>query len=301
MEFLILSDLHLETPSTRPTYFEFTIPPSCPYLVLLGDIGLASDSRLFEFLSQQLKQFEIVFFLMGNHEAHDTSYTTAKSLFHSFSQSISHRRRSDLSLGCFISLDQTRFDISHNITILGCTLFSAISPEQAQSVQLFVSDFERVEDWTVEDHNAAHASDLAWLNKQVLHISKSAPHRKIIIFTHHSPTTTPEANHPRHLKDASGVRSAFMTDLSAEPCWTASAVKLWAFGHTHFNCDFVDGRTGKRVLTNQKGYARSDTEGFDVEKVVVGDQKGTALSGETGTEEKHQMSSRSKRNNCVVS
>ncbi|KAF1812884.1 hypothetical protein P152DRAFT_507208 [Eremomyces bilateralis CBS 781.70] len=227
-----LSDLHLETPSTRPTYFEFTIPPSCPYLALLGDIGLASDIGLFEFLSQQLKQFEIIFFVIGNHEAYDTSYTTAKSAFHSFSQSISRRRRSDPSLGCFIFLDQRRFDISHNVTILGCTLFSAISPEQAQSVQLFVSDFEWVEDWTVEDHKAAHASELAWLNEQFLHISKSEPHKEIIIFTHYSPTTSPEANDPRHLKDASGVRSAFMTDLSAEPCWTAPAVKLWAFGHT---------------------------------------------------------------------
>ena len=86
VQFLILSDLHLETPSTRPTYFEFTIPPSCPYLALLRDIGLASDSRLFEFLSQQLKQFEIIFFLMGNHEAYDTSYTAAKSALQSFSQ-----------------------------------------------------------------------------------------------------------------------------------------------------------------------------------------------------------------------
>jgi uncharacterized protein (DUF779 family) len=59
-----------------------------------------------------------------------------------------------------------------------------------------------------------------------------------------------------------------MNDLSAQPCWITPAVKLWAFGHTHFNCDFVDGRSGKRVLTNQRGYARSQSEGFDVEKVV---------------------------------
>lgn len=301
MELLIISDLHLETPSARPTYIEFTIPPSCPYLALLGDIGLATDSRLFEFLSQQLKQFEIVFYLMGNHEAHGTSYSAAKSIFQSFSQNISQHRRSHPSLGRFIFLDQTRFDISTSVTILGCTLFSAISPEQAQSVQLFVSDFERIENWTVKDHNAAHASDLAWLNEQVLHISKSAPHRKIIIFTHYSPTTAPEANDPRHLKDLSGVRSAFVTDLSAESCWIAPAVKLWAFGHTHFNCSFVDESTGKRVLTNQKGHARSGIEGFDVEKVVVGDQKGPIASGNGDTKEKHQVSSRRETKNCIVS
>ncbi|KAH7381552.1 Ser/Thr protein phosphatase superfamily [Pyrenochaeta sp. MPI-SDFR-AT-0127] len=270
MELLVLSDLHLETPSMHPTYVEFTIPPSCPSLALLGDIGLASDPRLFDFLSHQLKQFETVLFVMGNHEAYDTSYAVAKSSFQSFSQSTSQRRRSDPSLGRFIFLDQTRFDVNDSVTILGCTLFSAIFPEQKQSVQSFVSDFERVKYWTVEDHNAAHASDLAWLNKQVINICKSEPHRDVIVVTHYSPTISPKATDSRHLDDAFGIRSAFMTDLSTEPCWTAPAVKIWAFGHTHFNCDFVDETTGKRVLTNQKGYARSNTEGFDVDKVVVG-------------------------------
>lgn len=46
-------------------------------------------------------------------------------------------------------------------------------------------------------------------------------------------------------------------------------MKLWAFGHTHFNCDFEDERTAKRVLANQKGYARAEALGFDREKVVT--------------------------------
>lgn len=225
MKILILSDLHLETSSTRPTYLEFTIPPSCPYLALLGDIGLATDDRLFDFLSQLLKRFEIVFYLMGNHETHGISYPAAKSIFQSFSEKISQNRISDPSIGRFILLDQTRYDISDTVTILGCTLYSAISPEQEQSVQLYVSDFERIVDWTVKDHNAAHISELTWLNEQGLHITKSEPQRRIIIFTHYSPTTAPEANDPHHPKDISSVRSAFVTNLSVEPCWTSQAVK----------------------------------------------------------------------------
>ena len=49
-------------------------------------------------------------------------------------------------------------------------------------------------------------------------------------------------------------------------------MRVWAFGHTHFNCDLVETGTGagkKRVLANQRGYAgRAEAVGFEVGKVV---------------------------------
>ena len=60
----------------------------------------------------------------------------------------------------------------------------------------------------------------------------------------------------------------FVTDLSDQICWTSANVRLWAFGHTHFNCDFEDLGTKKRVAANQKGYRRSELETFDASKVV---------------------------------
>jgi hypothetical protein len=56
-------------------------------------------------------------------------------------------------------------------------------------------------------------------------------------------------------------------------------VKMWAFGHTHFNCDFedkLDGETGtetsagtrtKRVVANQKGYYLLPEPDFNVGKL----------------------------------
>ncbi|KAK1481971.1 calcineurin-like phosphoesterase [Colletotrichum abscissum] len=41
-----------------------------------------------------------------------------------------------------------------------------------------------------------------------------------------------------------------------------------AFGHTHFNCDFVDEATGKRLYTNQKGYWQEHSPGFREGNVV---------------------------------
>lgn len=120
------------------------------------------------------------------------------------------------------------------------------------------SDFSCIEDWIVEDHNQAFLADLAWLNAQVRSIADTEPERKIIILTHHSPTIFPVAINPAHSQ--SGVSSGFSTDLSGEVCWTSRNVKVWGFGHTHFNCDFIDDATGKRVVTNQRGH---EAAGFD--------------------------------------
>lgn len=77
------------------------------------------------------------------------------------------------------------------------------------------------------------------------------------------------ANDPRHLEDVKEVRSAFVTDLSNQFCWRSKNVVLWGFGHTHFNCDFVDLDTKRRIVANQKGYRRSESDTFDVAKVVT--------------------------------
>jgi hypothetical protein len=264
-----MSDLHLETPQARPTYEDFEIQPECQYLALLGDIGNIWDPRLFKFLEDQLRKFEIVFYLLGNHEAYGTTVLVARTTARAFEHEMEELRSLPGStLGRFIFLDQTRFDLTDSITVLGCTLFSRISNEQRESVALFCSDFSEIEDWTVETHNSAHQSDIGWLNSQIEHIAQHEPHRKIVVFTHHSPTMLEAANDPRQLQDVAQVRSAFVTDLSDQICWTSANVRLWAFGHTHFNCDFEDLGTKKRVVANQKGYRRFELETFDASKVV---------------------------------
>lgn len=72
-----MSDLHLETPSARPSYQHFKIQPECKYLALLDDNGKVLDYELIAFLENQLRVFEIVFFVQGNHEAYGTKVKTA--------------------------------------------------------------------------------------------------------------------------------------------------------------------------------------------------------------------------------
>lgn len=267
-----MSDLHLETPKFLPVYNEIQIIPRARYLVLLGDIGIAGDGRLFDFLTRQLCQFDIVFYVLGNHEPYSSSWQDAVSRMEAFEESIASRgaleQEDHITLGRFVFLNRRRFDLSPKVTILGCTLFSHVSDEQRSTVSLFVSDFSNIADWSVDKHNAAHRADLAWLNAEVEAIARDDSHRSVVVLTHYSPTNAQEANDPDHVEDARCVQSAFVTDLQEQPCWMSPVVKVWAFGHTHYNCEFVDRKTGKLVVANQRGYGREDIFNFYCEKVI---------------------------------
>lgn len=56
----------------------FDIAPQAPYLAILGDIGNIKDNGLFIFLEAQLQKFQIVFFLLGNHEPYHSNWATAR-------------------------------------------------------------------------------------------------------------------------------------------------------------------------------------------------------------------------------
>ncbi|KAK2762064.1 hypothetical protein FQN54_001071 [Arachnomyces sp. PD_36] len=263
IQFQILSDLHLEAPAA---YDVFTITPKAPFLALLGDIGYVKDSGFFEFLQQQLKNFRLVFFLLGNHEPYHSDWAETKTKLNRFRDDMNKSFQMNELLGELVFLDQTRYDVSSTVTVLGCTLFSTVIPEQIETVSFGLNDFYHIKDWSIELHQQAHSEDLNWLNSQVESIARLEPHRKIVIFTHYSPCTQEPAVDPAHA--GSSISSGFATDLSNEICWTDSSVKIWAFGHTHFNCDFEDLKGGKRVVTNQRGYYFSQAARFDEEKLV---------------------------------
>lgn len=250
----------------RPTTFsQSTLVPQ--HLALLGDLGYVQDLGFFEFLKRQLSTFRLVLFVIGNHEPYHSNWDDVKTRLNLFGNDMQNQFLEGKILGEFIILDQTRCDLSPTATVLGCTLFSGIKIEQMHSVSHGLNDFYQIEDWSVDSHHRTHHADLAWLNEQVELISRLEPSRKIIILTHHSPCTSKEAMDPKHR--GSSISSGFATDMSSEPCWTNKNVVVWAFGHTHFNCDFQDAKTGKRVVSNQRGYYFAQAAGFDSQKVVT--------------------------------
>jgi hypothetical protein len=240
MRFQILSDLHLESPQAYDLY-EF--PVTAPNLALLGDIGNVRDAGYFLFLRKQLGRYERVFVVLGNHEPYYTDFPTARRNLREFEKEWKGR---------LVFMDRSRCDVDERVTVLGCTLFSAVPKDQKENVGVGLNDFYKIEGWTVEHHDQAHREDLAWLNNEVKKIAGKEPHREVVIFTHHSPTAADIANNPRH--KGSLISAGFMTDLTNERCWTERCVKLWGFGHTHWNCEYKDEKTRKLVVANQRGY-----------------------------------------------
>lgn len=149
-------------------------------------------------------------------------------------------------MGRFVFLDRTRFDVTNTLTILGCTQFSDIVPQQSTEVDRRLDDFKHIRAWTVGDHVAAHRGDLEWLNQQVCEIEEGEP-LSIAKFTHHSQTTNSRTMNPRHA--GSPVLSSFRSDLANEACWRSQSAVFWSFGHTHFSCIYV--QNGKRIAANQ--------------------------------------------------
>ena len=236
---------------------------------LLGDIGnlAAHKDECLGFLRKQIAQFRAVLFVPGNHEAYHSSWPEVLNVLLAFESDV----RKDVSLGEFVLLDRAAYSLpGTNVTILGCSLFSFVPNRSHLAVGTGLNDFFSTSDWDVDAHNAAFRRDIEWLNASVAHLEETSTDTKIMIFTHWSPSRDARATEPRYAR--SPIRSGFSTDLSKERCFMSAQVKLWAFGHTHYNCDFsferVDGAEPLRLLTNQHGYCFAQAEGYDGEKRV---------------------------------
>ncbi|KAI0639503.1 Ser/Thr protein phosphatase protein [Trametes polyzona] len=265
----VLSDLHLEFPP--PMYsnirgpYSLQITPRTDILALLGDIGCTRDDALFEWLRTQLRKLKLVFFLSGNHEPYGSSLDESNRRLADFSKSCLEKHEKatpEEPFGRFILLDRTRYDLSPTLTVLGCTLWSRLDPDNTDLIHIGLNDFHQIAGLTPPVYDALHERDLAWLERSIADIAAHEPHRKIVVMTHHAPTVQGTSN---PLYDGSPIGSAFSTELVGGPCWKPQ-VKVWAFGHTHWACDFE--REGIRVVSNPKGYKGGGT-GFDPEKVVV--------------------------------
>ncbi|KAI4860834.1 Ser/Thr protein phosphatase superfamily [Hypoxylon rubiginosum] len=263
----IISDLHLENPKA---YDIFEITPKAPYLALLGDIGylVRHEADYLGFLKRQLTKFRAVFLVLGNHEPWHSTWDDCLQTTRRWERELHQEGDKQTGLGQFVVLNRDRYDIERAsgdaVIVLGCTLFSHVPSEAAEAVSFGVNDFYHTVGWDLKQYNAAFERDLAWLNAEVTALRGAG--RTVVVLTHYSPTLDERAADPRHRTSAIG--SGFATDLSAAACWRSSDVKLWAFGHTHFNCDFVDEETGKRVVANQRGYYFAQSEGFIGDKVV---------------------------------
>ncbi|KAJ6784001.1 hypothetical protein PWT90_07778 [Aphanocladium album] len=251
----LLSDLHLEVGQQYASFAAF--PQTAPYLLLAGDVGRLADYQGYAgFLAAQAARYERVLLVLGNHEFWGLRYEAALDAAQRLCAEPALRGRVEL-------LHRARWDCPRTRTsVLGCTLWSRIPRAEFDAVTAKVKDFRRIEGWTPEEHVRRHEEDLAWLRDEVKRVSSGEEEeeeeegRQLLVATHHAPslegTSRPrDAGNPWSVAFASSV-------LEQEGGGGWDAVRVWAFGHTHYCTNFE--RLGVRVVANQRGYVLPDSE-----------------------------------------
>lgn len=245
----IVSDLHLEINRQESSR---SIPVTAPYIALLGDIGRPHKESYRQFLADLSARYRKVFVIAGNHEYYDEK----KNQYHlEFRRTLAVQkdriREITESLNNVIFLDNEFHDVD-GYTILGTTLWSDIPPRYESVIETLGNDYHHiyiVADGTKRrikpaDVRSMHREARSWLASEIPH------HDKVIILSHHAPLRNCDSYLTSSAEFTNDILSyAYSTDLSDV---FTPAVKLWAFGHTHYPCDFQF--RGTRVVSNPRGY-----------------------------------------------
>lgn len=208
------------------------------YLALLGDIfdgAKTRDGTYREFLLRQCPGYEAVFVLAGNHEYYRTEHGAGRAALKALCAEVTQLLGGTPTVHF---MDRDRFDLpDQQLRILGCTLWSCVSPDAAQKVASSLSDYSAIsvarandlkEKATVDDTNAWHAQDLAWLEEELAQAQSDGC--RCVVLTHHAPsfhgTCAPEHG------QRSAISSGFCTGLER---LLRPPVSAWLFGHTHWS------------------------------------------------------------------
>ncbi|KAL2759194.1 hypothetical protein ACRALDRAFT_208247 [Sodiomyces alcalophilus JCM 7366] len=180
------------------------------------------------FLTGQLSQFRAMLFDPGNHKAYFPA-----------------GRKHSKYFAEFVLLNHAVFWLpGTNISILGCGLFSSVSPKRLRCRR----------------YNEAHERDVARLKAQVAGLQQSDVN--IMIFSHWSPP----------IEGCSQITCTFSTNLPQEPWFKSDKVKVWAFGHTHYNCDFASSARREAADPGLQGRMRS---GWGLERATPRAERST--------------------------
>merc|ERR1711933_402572 len=107
-----------------------------------------------------------------------------------------------------------------------------------------------------------HVESVRWLQSEIAQIEADGCHC-IGVLTHHTPSMH-GTSAPEHETPGNTVNHAFSTDLSE--LLRLPSVKLWAYGHTHYNNDQLI--HGTRLVSNQLGYVGEGIAGYRSDLVI---------------------------------
>lgn len=235
--FRIWSDLHLETGSWDPAWFENS---EGQYLILAGDITeVRRIPKLLDFFRLCNDRFIKTFYVPGNHEFWDAYVEKWDWAQEQFSAAGLHNihclQQSSVDIGDVVVFGATLwYDASH----LNTSMPRAYLKQEAKDYQYISTN--RRGTWSglrpidVIYWNVQHTH---WLEKEV-----AACDKKKVVITHHAPT--PFSKDPTWNDD----HAEYVNDLDLAKI----PADLWVHGHVHYSHWYiVDGVT---VVSNPRGY-----------------------------------------------
>ena len=253
----VASDLHLEY---RPAAtFEDLIVPSAPVLALLGDIGRVDDetkcAHLRKFLAAASAAFDAVLFVPGNHEY----YHAAKDV--PTRTTLSALRDACSAAGENVLLCERQELHINGVRLLATTLWSRIPKPFMREAWRMMQDFDHIAELNVakggEDddgilaawraYNTLFETDAEWLRER---LEAASDADTLVVLTHHAPTK--DRSSPTGVEAWNGIGrcGCNATNMSAN---FSGPLAAWAFGHTHWNDDWVEAAHGVRLVSNQLG------------------------------------------------
>lgn len=249
VEIQIVSDLHLDFLKSPVKQWQQIIEPLAPYLCILGDTCELKNINLFRlFLEAISPHWKRIIIINGNHEFYGYKSRHNKEKLETKQKNvISKLHNVHLLANSHIDLDGFRF--------LGTTLWSHVPVHAIADVEWYVNDYRSIytAKRTIDTRitNKWHETAVRYLSDAI----KESPF-PVIILTHHAPlmkgTLKPEYENSKD-PDRRNSNHGFATNLER---LMGDKVKLWAFGHTHWCCDFI--HQGTRIYSNARGYPSDD-------------------------------------------
>jgi len=241
-----VSDLHLEyrNDDWNPEMF---VPTDCTgddILILAGDIGQyqpRSTGVIFSFLEWVTPKFAAVVYVPGNHEFWaDTKPDVTNNAL---------KRMCD-TLGVHY-LNQDFITVNSRICILGCTLWSYISPVMESTMSSYLRDNQNIPGWSPARARSEFLTSRNWLLTNIKRLSQQYP--VIIVVTHHAPLVHATSK-PEYEFDPKNC--GYCSDCSD----VVTLANYWVFGHTHHSTQIE--YKGCKVLANQVGKPDEADTGF---------------------------------------
>jgi Icc-related predicted phosphoesterase len=248
VKFQIASDLHIERDTVTPSAASL-LTPSANVLILAGDVGhVYKYEQLKSFLTDVCEKFEIVLYVLGNHEYYrerDVPEKTMDEVLHIMKNLCNQ-------IPNLYLLDRSSVVID-DVCIIGCTLWS-------QSLTYVPPYIVRINGMNSRKYNEMHARDLKYIKKMIRYCRKK--NLKLLVVTHHCPTYLVTRNKSKK-KDKFISLYASNLDLLLD----SDKVHTWICGHIHNNFDFITDK-GTRLVSNQRGKPKDKIRDFLPNKVI---------------------------------